>query len=126
LNQQEVIITTNDSRLRLVNLDECLRKVKFKGFKGENLQLRCSLNKNDTRISMGSEDGNIFIWDIEKTGSNHYKDAKQKAYEFFNPFLISKLDQEEKINQAKVIEEPIIEVESHSDDDDDAQEQSIQ
>ena len=41
---------------------------------------------------MGSEDGNIFIWDIEKTGSNHYKDAKQKAYEFFNPFLISKLD----------------------------------
>jgi hypothetical protein len=43
---------------------------------------------------MGSEDGNIFIWDIEKTETNYYKNAKQKAYEFFNPFLISKLDQE--------------------------------
>ena len=45
---------------------------------------------------MGSEDGNIFIWDIEKTGTNHYKDPKQKAYEFFNPFLVSKLDKEHK------------------------------
>ena len=89
---KEVIITTNDSRLRLFNLDECLQKVKFKGFKGENLQNKSSINRNGSKILMGSEDGNIFIWDIEKTGSNHYKEAKQKAYEFFNPFLISKLD----------------------------------
>jgi hypothetical protein len=37
LNMQEVIIATNDSGLRLYDLDGCLRKVKFKGFKGENL-----------------------------------------------------------------------------------------
>ena len=37
INLKEVIITTNDSRLRIVNIDECLQKVKFKGFKGENL-----------------------------------------------------------------------------------------
>ena len=43
---------------------------------------------------MGSEDGNIFIWDIQKTQTNYYLNAKQKSYEFFNPFLISKLDQE--------------------------------
>ena len=94
LSQNEVIITTNDSRLRLVNLDECLHKVKYKGFKGENLQLKSSLNKNETRIAMGSEDGNIFIWDIQKTKTNYYLNAKQKSYEFFNPFLISKLDHE--------------------------------
>ena len=39
LNLKEVLISTNDSRLRLFNLDECLQKVKFKGFFGENLQL---------------------------------------------------------------------------------------
>jgi len=44
LNQKEVIITTNDSRLRLFNLDETIQKVKFKGFKGENLQLKSSIN----------------------------------------------------------------------------------
>ena len=66
---------------------------------------------------MGSEDGNIFIWDIEKTGSNHYKDAKQKAYEFFNPFLISKLDQEEQNKAAESL--PIIEDEDNDSDDDD-------
>jgi len=38
--------------------------------------MKSSLNKNGSRIAMGSEDGNIFLWDIEKTGSNHYKEAK--------------------------------------------------
>ena len=110
VNQTDVIITTNDSRLRLFNLDECLQKVKFKGFKGENLQFKASLNKNGTRIAMGSEDGNIFLWDIEKTGSNHYKDPKQKAYEVFNPFLVSKLDQEQhlKSSNAKQLEPTVI------------------
>lgn len=51
---------------------------------------------------MGSEDGNIFIWDIEKTSTNHYKEAKPKGYEFFNPFLISELDREQ-FNQKKAI-----------------------
>ena len=41
---------------------------------------------------MGSEDGNIFLWDINRSG-NHFRDAKQKAYEYFNPFMISKMDQ---------------------------------
>ena len=50
---------------------------------------------------MGSEDGNIFIWDIQKTQTNYYLNAKQKSYEFFNPFLISKLDQENYIKNMK-------------------------
>jgi hypothetical protein len=57
--------------------------------------LKSSLNKNENKISMGSEDGNIFIWEIEKTSSNHFKEAKPKGYEFFNPFLISELDREQ-------------------------------
>jgi WD40 repeat protein len=99
VSQTEVIITTNDSRLRLFNLEECLQKVKFKGFKGESLQISPSLNKAGNRITMGSEDGNIFLWDIEKSGTLHYKDAKQKAYELFNPFLVSKQDQEHHLKQ---------------------------
>jgi len=46
LSQKEVIISTNDSRLRLFNLDECLQKVKFKGFKSENLQKKPCINRN--------------------------------------------------------------------------------
>lgn len=59
------------------------------------MQLKSSLNKNENKISMGSEDGNIFIWEIEKSSSNHYKEAKPKGYEFFNPFLISEHDREQ-------------------------------
>ena len=39
INNKEVLISTNDSRLRLFNLEECLLKVKFKGHLSENLQL---------------------------------------------------------------------------------------
>ena len=35
---------------------------------------------------MGSEDGKVLLWDIEKTESHHFREPKQKAYEFFNPF----------------------------------------
>ena len=41
---------------------------------------------------MGSEDGNIYIWDIERTSTNHFKEPKVKSYEYFNPFLIPNLD----------------------------------
>ena len=71
-----MVISTNDSRLRLYNVDECLRKVKFRGFKGENLQLNPTFNYNGTRIASGSEDGNVFLWDIGKSGSNHFKNPK--------------------------------------------------
>ena len=94
-NMKEAIITTNDSRLRLFNIDELLQKVKFKGYKGENLQLKSSLNSTNDRISMGSEDGNIFMWNIEMTHTRRYRRSdkpKQKAYEYFNPFNIPKID----------------------------------
>jgi WD repeat-containing protein 44 len=89
INTKDLIITTNDSRMRLYNIDEFIHKVKFKGFKGESLQLKSSVSRDGQRITQGSEDGNIFIWDVNKIGPNAYKDAKCKGYEFFNPFLLS-------------------------------------
>lgn len=75
---------------------------------------------------IGSEDGNIFLWDIEKTGSNHYKEAKQKAYEFFNPFLVSKLDQEQHLKSLtnQTLKEPEIAENNESDDEIDMKDQT--
>ena len=88
LNEKEVLITTSDSRLRLFNLDDVIQKVKFKGFKGEHLLLRSSFNNSNTRITLGSEDGSVYLWDIDRIGNNLFREAKQKGYEAFLPFMI--------------------------------------
>lgn len=94
---KEVLITTSDSRLRLYNLDECIQKVKFKGFVSENLQIQSSLNNSEQRVSLGSEDGNIFIFDIERSHTNPhvFKEAKSTSFEFFAPFNAAKADLED-------------------------------
>ena len=74
-------MTTNDSRLRLFNLDECMQKVKYKGYYGENLQLQTSLNSTDKTISIGSEDGNVFMFEIERSGHSYgFREPKPKGF----------------------------------------------
>ena len=46
---------------------------------------------------MGSENGNVYIFELERTINNQYKEAKPKSYEFFAPFNVSKHDVEEKL-----------------------------
>ena len=63
---------------------------------GENLQIQASLDKSDSRISIGSEDGNIFLFDLERIqNTSHYKESKPKSYEYFTPFNSTKADDEE-------------------------------
>ena len=46
LNSNEVLISTNDSRLRLFNLEDYIQKYKYKGHKNENLQIEPFLNED--------------------------------------------------------------------------------
>lgn len=43
---KEILISTNDSRLRLINLEDYTQKYKYKGHVNENLQIEHSLNEN--------------------------------------------------------------------------------
>lgn len=121
LSDRDVVITTNDSRLRIFNLDECLQKVKFKGLKAESLQMRPSISSNGQQVCTGSEDGNVFQWDIGKIGSNHYRDPKQKAYEFFNPYLVSKQDHETHLKSLSSQPQNQPEIHSENSDSEDAE-----
>ena len=55
------------------------------------------MNCQENRISLGSENGNVYIFELERTINNQYKEAKPKSYEFFAPFNVSKHDVEEKL-----------------------------
>ena len=59
----EVLISTNDSRLRLFNLEDYTQKYKYKGHLSENLPIEACVNETMDYIVCGSEDGNVYLWD---------------------------------------------------------------
>ena len=58
----EILISTNDSRLRLFNLEDYTQKYKYKGHRNENLQIEASVNDKLDFILSGSEDNNVYLW----------------------------------------------------------------
>jgi len=97
----EILISTNDSRLRLFNLDDYTQKYKYKGHKCENLPIEANVSPDPTMdyIVSGSEDGYVYLWDCicdqtlstskqkrlarEKGGGVFNKKDRIKAYEYF-------------------------------------------
>ena len=73
INDREFLVTTADSRIRLISVDDCLQKVKFKGdnYKNENLQLLPSIDSHGNLISCGSEDGQVYIWSRSNVKSDY-------------------------------------------------------
>ena len=58
----EILISTNDSRLRLFNLEDYTQKYKYKGHSSEQLPIEACVNEKLDYIMSGSEDGYVYIW----------------------------------------------------------------
>jgi WD40 repeat protein len=80
-NGHYLLVTTNDSRIRLVNFKDFSLESKYKGLQNEEMQLRASFSPNGSRIVCGSEDGACFLWET-LTGANG-KDNHIEACESF-------------------------------------------
>ena len=74
LNNQEFLVATNDSRIRLINIENCSQEVKFKGHVNDNLQMMPSFEKHYELIASGSEDGSVYVWN-----SGQLKELKRKS-----------------------------------------------
>lgn len=67
LDNTRLMVTTNDSRIRIVNVegrtvDSGSKHLKFKGIKNENMQIRADISDDLNHIIWGSEDGYIYVW----------------------------------------------------------------
>ena len=83
INKNYAIITTGDSRIRLISMINGKNLIKYKGYSNENSMIRASVDFSTDTIISGSEDGFCYIWNIYgKEG----KDKKNESYEYFKPF----------------------------------------
>ena len=56
------MVTTNDSRVRFVNIMTGNILMKIKGHQNNELHVRASLSPDANFCICGSEDGNVYLW----------------------------------------------------------------
>lgn len=92
LDNTSVLVTTNDSRIRIVNVEGRLvgsgtKQMKFKGHLNDNLQIKASLSEDMDYIIWGSEDGYVYIWNrFHNDEDNKFEVERNASREKFAPF----------------------------------------
>ncbi|KAG2188263.1 hypothetical protein INT44_001016 [Umbelopsis vinacea] len=80
--EEKLLITSNDSRIRLINLKDKGLVAKYKGLENPSMQIRATFSDDGRQIICGSEDKNIFLWETEQAGFSpfHYlQDSRYKT-----------------------------------------------
>ena len=83
INKKNAIISTCDSCVRLVSMDEGKNLSKYKGYVNENGMIRADIDLSNDIIISGSEDGYCYSWKM-LAEDTHY--LKNYNYECFKPF----------------------------------------
>ncbi|GAA6011196.1 hypothetical protein JCM10207_005535 [Rhodosporidiobolus poonsookiae] len=60
---ERLLVTTNDSRMRLYNTDDKTVETKYAGHENTSSQIRASFSDDGRFIISGSEDRHVYIWD---------------------------------------------------------------
>ena len=66
IKKNEILVTTNDNRIRIINLNDGSVIQKFKGHKNMEGMLKCDYCENYEIIISPSEDKYVYLWNIEK------------------------------------------------------------
>lgn len=75
----KVLVTSNDSRIRLYDFRERILEAKFRGNENTCSQIRASFTDDGKHVICGSEDRKTYIWPIETTE----RDAEKRPVEVF-------------------------------------------
>jgi WD40 repeat protein len=76
-NSVKIIISTNDSKIRLVNYDGRFLEVKYSGHINKSSSIYATSNEDNTYVISGSEDGWTYIWQIYSDKKNKIENEKK-------------------------------------------------
>lgn len=65
-DQRGILVTTNDSRVRVYSLVDFSEMCKFKGFVNTSSQIKATYNLEGSMILSGSENHNVYLWSVNK------------------------------------------------------------
>ena len=79
-NKNDAVISSCDSRIRLMSMNDGKLIHKYKGYLNENSMIRSCIDYNYDIIITGSDDGFCYVWNI------HSDEKKNLDYEYFKPY----------------------------------------
>eukprot|EP00941_MAST-03F_sp_MAST-3F-sp1_P002242 g2242.t1 len=103
-NGNELLVTTNDSRLRCIRMDDFSMKWKYKGLKNKERGLiAASMDETGEVIICGSQTTQVFIWRLQNEANysrytlwHRQSKGKNNSFECFSAFTA---EDEEKMSQ---------------------------
>ena len=76
---REAIVSTADSRIRYIDLNNSKQKFKYKGHTNKTMNIRTSISEDLDLIMTASEDGKVYVWqNMEEENSEIEYHSKQK------------------------------------------------
>ena len=86
-NKNYAVISSCDSRIRLLSMNDGKIICKYKGYSNENSMIKSCIDYDYDIIISGSEDGFVYVWDIYNIDDN----KKNANYEYFKPYAKEKV-----------------------------------
>ncbi|KAK8545663.1 hypothetical protein V6N12_026493 [Hibiscus sabdariffa] len=83
-SSSEVLVTSADSRIRVVDGSDLIHK--FKGFRNTNSQISASVTANGKYVVCASEDSYVYVWkhEVESRPSRNKGVTETRSYEHFH------------------------------------------
>jgi len=83
---EQLLVTTNDSRIRLFGLNDYCMISKYKGLTNTSMQIKAHFSDSGSSIICGSEVGNIYMW---STSNNQQSTGLSSSSPQFNKGNVS-------------------------------------
>ncbi|KAI8376295.1 WD40-repeat-containing domain protein [Radiomyces spectabilis] len=81
-DEEKILVTSNDSRVRLYNMKDKSLMFKFKGPVCQSMQIHANFSDDGQYIICGSEDGGVYLWTSEQVNFSPFhqlRDSRIKA-----------------------------------------------
>jgi WD40 repeat protein len=87
VSKQQILVTTNDSRVRIYQIKDYSLQCKYKGVRNLSMQIKATFSEDGKYIICGSENGSIVVWNVEHTPNSYWifkdQENKSESYESF-------------------------------------------